>query len=819
MSNGHEFGVLITLEASEPSRATSRRLRQVVSVRASIRHPNLVRACPLGQADGRLFVGLEQLPYPTLAERFAAAPLERAECVRILDGVAAGADALQRLGLVPRDITPDKVLAHPADGGVLMDLGIPPELLRRATSGRDPQPESQPAQEESLDASDTRECVYSLGAVLFTALTGVQPSVGAENGRSTRPVRKPPLPSERRADLTPEIDEVVARAMATDRAERYADMRELSRAAVTALGLNGVPVRTPSNGNPGARRLPSRDRGSATAAQSNGGHPVSIPATEAPQAPRRSRQRSTLSPARQRPSSPPPQARSKPKASEARAAATHACRALAGWAQSCVEVVVALVAVAVAARGRLRDRAYRFIRGVPPAARTVGSGIAGVTRRSADAIRAMFSATGRVRGAAARPQPSSSHDETRTRRAPAMLAHARRALAAGGRRCVELAVGIVAVSVAAGDRLRHRVHRLLGGVKPAARRIRSGMGRVTGLSAKVIRPMLAAIGRVGSVAARRCRGLAAGVAHRLQVRVPRRGEVLRHSKPVLVAAGALAACVPLGTAIGRAMDVGEGPLSVARSGMMVRVPSGWEEASVDAGSSAVSRVLAAAPSEESKAGLVVGTVRSQAVAQRLLEAMQLDSHGRAPVRLGSLYGWRYAGLRPRPHLVGSGYVVPTGAGAVMLLCHAARSEAGVRLHECEGAATTLTIRGERPRPLSGLSRSEERLIAVIGTLRSSRSDARRRLAVADRPQGQVRAATALRLSYLRAAQSLDGLPPLENGRRLGGVSGALRDAGAAYGRLADAAESGLGSAYREASHDLIVKEEEIRRELARVSGA
>jgi hypothetical protein len=119
----------------------------------------------------------------------------------------------------------------------------------------------------------------------------------------------------------------------------------------------------------------------------------------------------------------------------------------------------------------------------------------------------------------------------------------------------------------------------------------------------------------------------------------------------------------------------------------------------------------------------------------------------------------------------------------------------VRHDERERAATSLTIRAERLSPFSGLSRSEGRLIAVIGTVRSSRSDARRRLAVADPPQDQVRAATALKLSYLRAVRSLDGLPALENGRRLGGVSGAIRDAGAAYGRLSDAAGSGRGSAY------------------------
>ncbi|MBD0282201.1 MAG: protein kinase [Thermoleophilaceae bacterium] len=716
VSNGHEFGVVITLEPSEPSHGASRRLRQAVSVRASTKHPNLVRAWPLGQADGRLFVGLERPPHPALAERLAAAPLEQRECVRILDGLAAGAAALQERGLVPCDVTPENVLIHPSDGGILMDLGIPPELVRRVPSAQDSQLAFRSPEERSRGPIDPRSCVYSAGAVLFAALTGIQPADGVGDGRPAARPRKPPLPSERRADLTPRIDEVVARAMARDPSERYPDVGELARAATTALALNGVPTSAPSSGGAGAPPPPSPYRGSATRPQRNGRRPESTRGAEAPQAPHRSK----LHPAHEGPRSAPVEGRTRSRASEAPAKRARVRRTLAAVGRGCADLVVALVAVAVAAAERFVDLAYRFARGTAPATRAIrGGSLVNLARRSAEVARGM----------------------------PALM------------------------------------------------------------------------GRVPGAAARRCAELAAGVAHRARGRALRRREVVRHSKPALFAVGALAACALAGTAIGGAMDAKEGPSFVARSGMAVQLPPGWEEAGVDAGSAAISPAIAAAPSEHSKAGLVVGSVGSEAAAERLMEAQQRDGQGRTPVRLGSLYAWRYAGLRPRPHLMGAAYVVPTTAGAVLLVCHASRNEAGVRLDECGRAATTLRIRGERPRPLSGLGRWKERLIDVIATLRLSRSEAQRRLAAADRPRGQARAATALKVSYLRAAGSLEGLPPLESGRRLDGVSGALRDAAAACGRLAAAAESGRRSAYREASHDLVLQEEEVRRELARASGA
>jgi hypothetical protein len=187
--------------------------------------------------------------------------------------------------------------------------------------------------------------------------------------------------------------------------------------------------------------------------------------------------------------------------------------------------------------------------------------------------------------------------------------------------------------------------------------------------------------------------------------------------------------------------------------------------------------------------------------------------------LGALNAWQYTGLRPRPHVVGTGYLVPTTGGAVLGICHASTSEAPIRLAECKRAATTLAIRGERPRPLASADGSNERLSRVIATLRASRSQGRRRLEAAELGRGQARAATSLQLSHERAARSLDHISALENGHSPQDLRAALRDAAAAYGRLAHAASVSNRSAYRNA-RDAVVREEEVlRRELARTGDA
>jgi hypothetical protein len=274
----------------------------------------------------------------------------------------------------------------------------------------------------------------------------------------------------------------------------------------------------------------------------------------------------------------------------------------------------------------------------------------------------------------------------------------------------------------------------------------------------------------------------------------------------------------LGITVGRAMELDAGPVSVTRSGLTVQLPPGWEEATSDPGRPAISPAIAAVPSEGG-AGFVAGKFSSQAAAVRMLEGVQHADDRRTQVRLGGLHAWRYAGLRHSQHLLGTGYLVPTLGGAVLVVCHASEDEARLRLAECDRAATTLVVHGIQPRRPSSVDRSRERLIRVIATFRDSRSDGRRRLAAAERAAGQAEAATFLRRSHARAARSLERISPLEDGRSLGNLSAALRAAAAAYGRLARAATMSSSPAYTQASRAVVREDEAVRRELTRASGA
>jgi hypothetical protein len=292
-----------------------------------------------------------------------------------------------------------------------------------------------------------------------------------------------------------------------------------------------------------------------------------------------------------------------------------------------------------------------------------------------------------------------------------------------------------------------------------------------------------------------------------------------HRKLVLPAVAAIAASALSGIALGHALEPDGAPSSITRAGLTVQLPPGWERADFNPGRPALSSAIAAGPPGDTQAGFVVGKLRPQGAAERMLERVQGEGGERTQVRLGELYAWRYAGLRPRPHVAGTGYVLPITGGAVLMLCHASKREARVPLAECDRAATTLVVRGARPHRLSSAERSRERLIRVIATLRSSRSEGLQRLAAADLAPGQVGTTTSLERGYQRAAFSVERLSRLENGGSLRGLSTALRAAATAYGRLSRAATTGSRLAYGKAGRAVTRKEDALRRELARVTAA
>ncbi len=153
------------------------RLRREALAGASVSHVNVVSVYDVVTSeDGHLVVVMEYIPGRTLRDELnRRCKLPPGDALRVLEGVAAGLDAIHDRGIVHRDVKPSNILLGD-DGAIkVADLGIAavPDRTRITTSGAVFGSLSYMAPEQ-LDASPSTPAIdiYALSAVAYEVLSG-----------------------------------------------------------------------------------------------------------------------------------------------------------------------------------------------------------------------------------------------------------------------------------------------------------------------------------------------------------------------------------------------------------------------------------------------------------------------------------------------------------------------------------------------------------------------------------------------------------------------------------------------------------------------
>jgi ketosteroid isomerase-like protein len=242
------LGRPVALKLLPPDRAGDREFRERFQresrMAAAIDHPNVIPVYAAGEHDGSLYLVMRYVAgtdlHALLRDHGALEPERAAELVA---QVASALDAAHAAGLVHRDVKPANVLlagdhAYLSDFGLTRLAGSDSSLTE---SGRwiGTVEYSSPEQLRG-DRTDARADVYSLGCVLFAALTGRPPfACGTVPATMHAHLHDPvPRPSELGAPV--EFDRVIARSLAKLPEDRYPSTGDLGRAALGAA--RGEPV-------------------------------------------------------------------------------------------------------------------------------------------------------------------------------------------------------------------------------------------------------------------------------------------------------------------------------------------------------------------------------------------------------------------------------------------------------------------------------------------------------------------------------------------------------------------------------------------------
>jgi len=215
-------------------------LREGVAA-SKLRAINVVSIYEVGKMeDGTPYIAMELLRGHDLGwhlRQRTRVPLE--EALGIVDQVATGLEAARRAGIVHRDLKPQNIFLAQQERAApvwkILDFGVSRLVGSNGTLTQDmvvgTPAYMSPEQAAGTDATH-RSDVFSFGAMTYRALTGDLPFDAVDTPQVLYKVvyKNPPRPSQICADLPPDVDLVLAIALAKDKEDRFASALEFAAA-------------------------------------------------------------------------------------------------------------------------------------------------------------------------------------------------------------------------------------------------------------------------------------------------------------------------------------------------------------------------------------------------------------------------------------------------------------------------------------------------------------------------------------------------------------------------------------------------------------
>ncbi len=205
---------------------------------ARLTHPNIISIYQVGECAAGPYFVMEFIDGPSL-EALQQRPLPVAWSAALLATVAEAVHHAHEKGIIHRDLKPGNIMLHQKKRPVVLDFGI--AKVMGEGSGRSQTklgtligtPAYMPPEQAGEEPGKVgpHSDVYSLGAILYTLLTG-KPPFDEETTLKTlmRVVSDQPPPAVRslRPEVPPRLEQIVMRCLEKDPARRYPSAHALA---------------------------------------------------------------------------------------------------------------------------------------------------------------------------------------------------------------------------------------------------------------------------------------------------------------------------------------------------------------------------------------------------------------------------------------------------------------------------------------------------------------------------------------------------------------------------------------------------------------
>jgi eukaryotic-like serine/threonine-protein kinase len=215
------------------------------SILAGLRQPNLPRVGDhfIMPGQGQYLV-MDYIDGEDLRQR-----IERLNCLPEREVVLIGAvicDALtylhtRTMAVIHRDIKPGNLKITPEGEIYLVDFGLAKVMQdsqATTTGARAMTPGYSPPEQYGIARTDARSDIYSLGATLYAAMTGIIPEDGL--ARATGKAQLTP-PNQLQPKISRRLSTVIEKALAVEQCDRYQTAEEFKIALLQAAEISNLP--------------------------------------------------------------------------------------------------------------------------------------------------------------------------------------------------------------------------------------------------------------------------------------------------------------------------------------------------------------------------------------------------------------------------------------------------------------------------------------------------------------------------------------------------------------------------------------------------
>jgi tRNA A-37 threonylcarbamoyl transferase component Bud32 len=209
---------------------------------AMLEHPAIVPVYDFGEEDGQPYFVMRYMTGGSLSDRLKKGPIPLPEVARLFERLAPALDDAHAKGIIHRDLKPGNILFDQYNEPYVSDFGIAKlsasqtNVTGSAIVGTPAYMSPEQAQGEGIDG---RSDIYGMGVILFEMLTGKQPYQGDTPMSVVVKHITDPVPHilDVKPDLPPATESVIEKAMAKNRDERFATLKDMADAlSVVASG-------------------------------------------------------------------------------------------------------------------------------------------------------------------------------------------------------------------------------------------------------------------------------------------------------------------------------------------------------------------------------------------------------------------------------------------------------------------------------------------------------------------------------------------------------------------------------------------------------